>query len=70
MPTQLDVAVDGVTLRVRVWPATDPSRPPVVLLPATAETAEDWDVVASALHQSTNRLRGQPPRPRAQRLAG
>ena len=65
MPTQLDVAVGGVTLRVRVWPATDPSRPPVVLLPATAETSEDWDVVASALHESRTvyavNLRGHGP---------
>jgi pimeloyl-ACP methyl ester carboxylesterase len=52
MPKQLEVAVDGVTLRVRVWPAVDPARPPVVLLPATGETAEDWDVVAASLHSS------------------
>lgn len=49
---QLDVAVDGVTLRVRLWPAVDAARPPVVLLPATGETAEDWDVVALSLHAS------------------
>lgn len=65
MPTHLDVAVDGVTLRVRVWPATDPARPPVVLLPATAETAEDWDVVAASLHESRTvyavNLRGHGP---------
>jgi len=65
VPTQLDVAVDGVTLRVRVWPATDQSRPPVVLLPATAETAEDWDVVASALRHAGTvyavNLRGHGP---------
>src|SRR3954471_25063232 len=52
MPEQLDVAVDGVTLRVRAWPAGDRARPPVVLLPGTGETGEDWDVVASALHPS------------------
>ena len=52
MPDQLDVAVDGITLRVLVWPAVDTARPPVVLLPATGETAEDWDVVASSLHSS------------------
>ena len=65
MPTQLDVAVHGVTLRLRVWPAADPSRPPVVFLPATAETAEDWDAVASALHSSRKvyavNLRGHGP---------
>ena len=52
MPDQLDVAVDGITLRVLVWPAVDTARPPVVLLPATGETAEDWNVVASSLHSS------------------
>jgi pimeloyl-ACP methyl ester carboxylesterase len=52
MPEQLHVAVAGVTLAVRVWPAAGPSRPPVVLLPATGATAEDWDVVAAALSGS------------------
>jgi pimeloyl-ACP methyl ester carboxylesterase len=52
MPKQMDVAVDGVTLRVRVWAAADTVRPPVVLLPATGETAEDWDVIASSLQRS------------------
>lgn len=52
MPEQRDIAVDGVTLRVRVWSAGDTGRRPVVLLPATGETAEDWDVVAAALHSS------------------
>ena len=65
MPEQLDVTVDGVGLGVRVWPAADPSRPPVVLLPATGETAEDWDVVASSLHSSRTvyavSLRGHGP---------
>ena len=57
--------VDGVTLVVRAWSAADPSRPPVVLLPATAQTAEDWDVVAAALHSSRTvyavNLRGHGP---------
>jgi pimeloyl-ACP methyl ester carboxylesterase len=65
MPTQLDVVVDGVTLRVRVWAATDPARPPVVLLPATAETAEDWHAVAAALRATRTvyavNLRGHGP---------
>jgi len=52
MPEHLDVAVDGVTLRVRTWPAVEAARRPVVLLPATGETAEDWDVVAASLHPS------------------
>lgn len=49
MPEQIAVNLTGITLVLRVWPADEPSRPPVVLLPATAETAEDWDVVAAAL---------------------
>jgi pimeloyl-ACP methyl ester carboxylesterase len=53
MPERLDVTVDGVTLGVRVWPGADPSRPPAVLLPATGETAEDWDVIASFLSSRT-----------------
>jgi pimeloyl-ACP methyl ester carboxylesterase len=61
----MKVGVDGVTLVVRVWPAADPTRPPVVLLPATAETAEDWDLVASALCSSRTvysvNLRGHGP---------
>ena len=52
MPQQLDVAVDGVTLALRVWPGTGRLRPPAVLLPATGETAADWDVVAAALQPS------------------
>lgn len=52
MPRELDVDVDGIRLRVRVWPAVASPRPPVVLLPATGETAEDWDVVASLLQPS------------------
>lgn len=65
MPEHLDVAVDGVTLALRVWPAAEPSRSPAVLLHATGETAEDWDVVAEALHPSRTvsavNLRGHGP---------
>jgi pimeloyl-ACP methyl ester carboxylesterase len=65
VPEHLDVAVDGVILGVRVWPGADPSRPPVVLLPATGETAEDWDVIASFLNPSRTvyavSLRGHGP---------
>jgi pimeloyl-ACP methyl ester carboxylesterase len=53
MPEQLAVTVHGVTMRSRVWPsAVGVARPPVVLLPATGETAENWDVVASSLQVS------------------
>jgi pimeloyl-ACP methyl ester carboxylesterase len=66
MPTDLRVDVGGVTLVDRSWPAEQPSRfPPAVLLPATAETAEDWDTVASALCSSRTvhavNLRGHGP---------
>jgi len=49
MPSHTRVAVDGVTLVVKTWQAERDLHAPVVLLPATAETADDWDVVASAL---------------------
>src|SRR5947209_6376286 len=52
MPEQRDVFVDGLTLRLRVWPAADEASRPVVLLPATGETAEDWDGVATSLRSS------------------
>jgi pimeloyl-ACP methyl ester carboxylesterase len=65
MPTQRDVAVDGVTLVIRVWPVTDGTRPPLVLLPGTAATAHDWDAVAAALHATRTvhavNLRGHGP---------
>jgi pimeloyl-ACP methyl ester carboxylesterase len=52
MPELRDVALDGITLALRVWPAADPFRPPAVLLPGTGETAENWDAVAATLHPS------------------
>lgn len=66
MPVDLPVDAEGVTLVVRAWPANEPSEyPPVVLLPATGETAEDWAVVASALCSSRTvyavNLRGHGP---------
>ena len=51
MPRDLLVPLDDVQLRVRQW-SGPASAVPVVLLPATGATAEDWDVVAAAL-QST-----------------
>jgi pimeloyl-ACP methyl ester carboxylesterase len=39
----------GVALVVRTWAAEVDLRPPVALLPATAETADDWDRIAAAL---------------------
>ncbi|MFL4473178.1 alpha/beta fold hydrolase [Paeniglutamicibacter sp. MACA_103] len=66
MPTSLSVVVGGLTLALRHWPAGEPSgRPPVVLLPATGVTAEDWDIVASALCPTRSvyavNLRGHGP---------
>lgn len=53
MPTDLPAELEDVTLEVRTWLAEALSGwPPVVLLPATGETAEDWDVVASSLSRS------------------
>jgi pimeloyl-ACP methyl ester carboxylesterase len=65
VPTQTTVTVRGVDLQLRTWPAEASSAPPVVLLPGTATTAEDWDVVAAALHESRTvhavNLRGHGP---------
>jgi len=65
VPEELAVEVAGISLVVRVWPADQPSRPPVVLLPATGETAEDWDMVAAALSPTRTvyavNLRGHGP---------
>lgn len=52
VPVDTAVPVDGVVLAVRSWPCARPTAPPVVLLPATAETADDWDVVASVLSRT------------------
>jgi pimeloyl-ACP methyl ester carboxylesterase len=46
--------VDGVRLAVRSWPCDSAARPPVVLLPGTGATADDWDAIAAEL--SANRL--------------
>ncbi len=66
MPVDLPVDAEGVALVVRAWLDNEPSEyPPVVLLPATGETAEDWAVVASALCSSRTvyavNLRGHGP---------
>lgn len=34
---------------MRVWAGPDDGEPPLVLLPATGETAEDWDAVAALM---------------------
>jgi pimeloyl-ACP methyl ester carboxylesterase len=53
MPTDMRVDVAGITLVLKVWPADRAlGRSPVMLLPATGETAQDWDVVASVLSSS------------------
>lgn len=62
---QTQVVVGGVTLVVKTWRAREDSHTPVVLLPATGETAEDWNAVASALACSRTvhavNLRGHGP---------
>jgi pimeloyl-ACP methyl ester carboxylesterase len=45
------VTVGGVRLSQRVWTCDRPTGPPVVLLPATGETAADWDGVAAELRR-------------------
>ena len=49
MPNQRRFTVDDVGLAVKTWDAEEDRCPPAVLLPATGETADDWDLVASAL---------------------
>lgn len=41
--------MDGVALAVRSWPCRGAARPPVVLLPGTGATANDWDGIAAEL---------------------
>ena len=57
--------VDELTLVVKTWHAQRHVHAPVVLLPATAVTAEDWDAVASTLVSSRTvhavNLRGHGP---------
>lgn len=66
MPEQVTIDVDGVSIVLRSWPtAFTPSRPPLVLLHATGETAQDWDVIAQGLQSSRTvvaiNLRGHGP---------
>ena len=65
MPKLKKIEIDGVTLVVKTWDAAKDLRRPAVLLPATAETADDWDVVASALARDRTvyavNLRGHGP---------
>lgn len=65
MPNQRLVVGDDVALVVKTWPAAEDLHPPVVLLPATGETADDWDVVSEALAGSRTvhavNLRGHGP---------
>jgi len=49
VPTDQIFDVGGLTLGVRVWAGPESAQPPLVLLPATGETAEDWDVVAAPM---------------------
>lgn len=50
MPSEVQFDCGSATLAARHWPALRPSGlAPVVLLPATGETAQDWDEVAHRL---------------------
>ncbi|MDX6310057.1 MAG: hypothetical protein QOI06_3103 [Nocardioidaceae bacterium] len=46
------VDVGGVTLSMKVWPAEEERLVPVLLLPGTGATAQDWDEVATELSRS------------------
>lgn len=48
MPDDRFVDLVGLRVHLRVWEGPE-GAVPVVLLPATGESADDWDVVASAL---------------------
>jgi pimeloyl-ACP methyl ester carboxylesterase len=65
VPNQEKVNVGNVTLVVKTWDAEEDLRPPAVLLAATAETADDWDLIASALARDRTvyavNLRGHGP---------
>lgn len=49
VPQEQVVDVEGLTLMIRVWAGPDAAEPPLVLLPATGETADDWDEVAAPM---------------------
>lgn len=49
VPEDVRVRAGTITLVVRTWQAEHDLHPPVVLVPATGESAGDWDVVAGAL---------------------
>jgi pimeloyl-ACP methyl ester carboxylesterase len=51
MPVDRFVDLPAVRLHVRVWDGPE-SAAPVILLPATGATADDWDAVAAALSKS------------------
>lgn len=65
MPKDHIFDVGGLTLVVRVWAGPESTQPPLVLLPATGETAEDWDIVAASMSATRTvfavNLRGHGP---------
>jgi pimeloyl-ACP methyl ester carboxylesterase len=54
MPSNTRFPVAGISLTVKTWPAQSDLHPAVVLLPATAETADTWDLVAKPLARTRN----------------
>lgn len=53
MPSEVRFGCGAVTLAARHWTATQPTHSaPVLLLPATGETCDDWDPVANRLSRS------------------
>ena len=52
MPTETRITIGEVALAVKTWAAATDQHPPVALLPATAETADDWDQIAACLAET------------------
>lgn len=49
MPSDVMISAGGFTMSVTVWPALASPRPPMVLIPGTGATADDWQEVAVPL---------------------
>lgn len=49
VPTTQRIGLHGISLSLRTWTTPTPDAPPVLLLPATGCTCEDWEPVATRL---------------------
>jgi pimeloyl-ACP methyl ester carboxylesterase len=52
VPAEQTFDVGELTLAVRVWAGPESDQPPLVLLPATGKTADDWDMFAGPMSAS------------------